>query len=150
MSDQNVAIVRRWFQEVWNEGRLDTIHELMAADAVGIGQAGPEAVIRGPKEFQVFVEKLRGAFPDIHVNIEDAFASEDKVATRWSATMTHKGDHLGIPASGKGVRITGITIARITNGQIVQGWDNWDQFTMMREIGAIGEPSVALNATASS
>jgi steroid delta-isomerase-like uncharacterized protein len=149
MSEQNTSLVRRWFQEVWNAGRLETIHELMAPDAVGVGQAGPEAAIHGPDEFQVFVEKLRGAFPDIHVVIEDSFASGDKVAARWSATMTHKGDQLGIPASGKQVRITGITIARIANGQIIQGWDNWDQFTMLREIGAIGEPRAALTATTS-
>ena len=149
MSEQNVAILGRWFQEVWNEDRLETIHELMAPDAVGVGEAGPEAIIHGPDEFRVFVEKLRGAFPDILVTIEDTFASDDKVAARWSATMTHEGDQLGIPASGKRVHITGITIARIANGQIVQGWDNWDQLTMLREIGAIGKPSVALTASAS-
>jgi len=57
---------------------MQTIHELMAEDAVGIGQARPEAVICGPQQFQPFVEKLRGAFPDIHGTIEDAFGSEDK------------------------------------------------------------------------
>jgi steroid delta-isomerase-like uncharacterized protein len=149
MSDQNVALLRRWFQEVWNEGRIETIHELMAPDAVGIGEAGPEAVIHGPDEFRGFVEKLRGAFPDIHVTIEDAFASGDKVAARWSATMTHKGNQLGVPASGKRVRITGISLVQLANGQIVRGWDNWDQFTMMMGIGAIGQPSVALAASAS-
>jgi steroid delta-isomerase-like uncharacterized protein len=149
MSEEKVAIVRRWFQEVWNEGRVQTIHELMAEDAVGIGQAGPEAVIRGPQQFQLFVEKLRAAFPDIHVTIEDAFGGGDKVAVRWSATMTHQGGQLGVPASGKRVRITGISLVRIANGQIVEGFDNWDQFTMLREIGAIGEPSVALTASAS-
>jgi len=149
MSEQNVAIVRRWFEEVWNQGRLETIHELMAADAVGIGQAGPEAVIRGPQQFQPFVEKLRGAFPDIHLTIEDAFGSGDKVAARWSATMTHQGGQLGFPASGKPVRITGISMVRIANGQIMEGFDSWDQFTLLREIGAIGEPSVVLTASAS-
>ena len=64
-------------------------------------------MIHGPDEFKVFVEKLRGAFPDIHMTIEDAFASCDKVAVRWSATMTHTGDHLDIPASGKRVSVAG-------------------------------------------
>ena len=148
MSGQNVALVRRWFAEVWNQGRLDTIQELMAADAVGIGQGGADVVIRGPQQFRAFVEKLRGAFPDIHVTVEDAFEAGDKVAARWSATMTHRGGQLGIAASGKEVRITGISIVRIADGQIVQGWDNWDQLTMMREIGAIGEPRVSLPAAA--
>ena len=146
MSQDNVTIMRRWFDEVWNRGQLATIHELMAADAVGIGQAGPDVTIRGPQEFQSFVEKLRGAFPDIQVTIEDAFAAGDKVAARWSATMTHSGDHLGLPASGKQVRITGISLAQIANGKIVAGWDNWDQMTMMQEIGAAKMMEVPLTA----
>jgi steroid delta-isomerase-like uncharacterized protein len=149
MSEQNIAIVRRWFDEVWNQGRVTTIHELMAPDAVGIGQAGPEAVIRGPQEFQAFVEKLRGAFPDIVVTLEDAFGNGDKVAIRWTATMTHRGDHLGMPATGKRVRITGISLVRIVSGRIVEGWDNWDQVTMMREIGAMRDSGLSLTASAS-
>jgi steroid delta-isomerase-like uncharacterized protein len=146
MSQENIAIVRRWFDEVWNRGQVATIHELMAADAVGIGQGGAEVVIHGPQEFQVFVEKLRGAFPDIHVTIEDAFATGDKVAARWSATMTHSGDDLGLPPSGKQVRITGISLVEIAKGKIVAGWDNWDQLTLMREIGAIRGAEVQLAA----
>ena len=146
MAEKNVAIVRRWFDEVWNRGKLDTIHELMAADAVGIGQSGAEGVLHGPHEFQAFVERLRGAFPDIHVTIEDAFEARDKVAARWSATMTHRGDQLGTPATGKSIRITGISLVQIADGKIVAGWDNWDQMTMMREIGAIRAAEVPLAA----
>lgn len=97
----------------------------------------------------MLVEKLRGAFPDIYVTIGDAFGSGDKVAARCSATMTDMDDHLGIPSSGKQVRITSISIMQIANGQIVQGWDNWDQLTMLREIGAIGEPTAALTTSTS-
>ena len=145
MAQGNVAILRRWFDEVWNEGKIETIHELMAADAVGIGQAGPGVKIEGAREFEKFVHKLRGAFPDIHVTIEDAFESGDKAVARWSATMTHSGDQLGLPASGKTVRITGISIARFANGKITAGWDNWDQMTMMREIGALEGAAIALS-----
>jgi steroid delta-isomerase-like uncharacterized protein len=133
---ENVQLMRRWFQEVWNEGKTETVRELLAPNAVGIGQAGPQAVIRGPAEFIPFVEQLRGAFPDIHVTVEDVFAADDKVVLRWSATMTHRGDHLGMPATGKPVSSTGITIARIRDGQIVEGWDNWDQLGMWQQIGS--------------
>jgi predicted ester cyclase len=63
---------------------------------------------------------------------------------RWSATMTHRGDHLGIPATGKPVQTTGITIARIANNQIVEGWDNWDQLGLLKQIGAYAPPQAAL------
>ena len=50
--------------------------------------------------------------------------------------MKHLGGSLGIPATGKPVRSTGISIARIEKGQIVEGWDNWDQLEMLKQIGA--------------
>ena len=134
--EENVELMRRWFKEVWNEGRTQTIHDLFAPDGVGIGEHEDGRPLRGPAEFVPFVERIRGAFPDINVVVEDAFGAEDKVVLRWSATMTHRGDHLGMPASGKNVRITGITIARIRDKQIVEGWDNWDQLGMLKQIGA--------------
>jgi steroid delta-isomerase-like uncharacterized protein len=146
MAQDNVTIMRRWFDEVWNNGKIATIHELMAADAVAIGQGGPEVAIRGPHEFQGFVEKLRGAFPDIKVTIEDAFESGDKAVARWSAIMTHRGDHLGLPATNRKIRITGISMVQVANGKIVAGWDNWDQMTMLKEIGAIEGAGIPLAA----
>lgn len=53
--------------------------------------------------------------------------------------MTYRGDAPGIPATGKPVRLTGVTIARIVNGKIVAGWDNWDQLGMLQQIGAYGQ-----------
>ena len=91
-----------------------------------------------------FVERIRGAFPDINVVVEDAFRAKDKVVLRWSATMTHRGDHLGMPASGKHVRMTGITIARIADKKIIAGWDNWDQLGMLKQIGAYESPTTSL------
>ena len=69
-SDDNVQLMRRWFQEVWNEGRIQTVHELLSPDAVATGQRGAESKIRGPEEFEKFVREFRGAFPDIKVAIE--------------------------------------------------------------------------------
>src|SRR6476646_3716669 len=125
--EQNMQLVRRWFQEVWNEGRIETVYELLSPDGVATGQRGADKVIRGPKEFDKFVREIRGAFPDIKVTVEDIFGADDKVVMRWSAIMTHTGDALGMPATGRTVRSRGITIAKIVDGQIVDGWDNWDQ-----------------------
>lgn len=145
----NIQLLTRWFREVWNEGNTETIHELLSPDAVAIGQAGSGVEFHGPKEFISFVEQIRAAFPDIHVEVEDAFGADDKVVLRWSARMTHRGDGLGIPATGKQIRLTGITIVRIVNGRIVAGWDNWDQLGMLQQIGAYTKPEgVALGKPA--
>ena len=139
-ADQNIQLMRRWFQEVWNEGRMQTVYDLLSPDAVAKGQRGAEAEIRGPEEFEKFAREIRGAFPDMKMTVEDVFGVGDKVVLRWSATMTHTGDGLGFPASGRTVRSRGISIARIVDGKIVEGWDNWDQLGMLEQIGAYKQP----------
>ncbi len=142
-ADENIQLMRRWFQEVWNEGRMETIYELLSPDGVARGQRGAESEIRGPREFETFVREIRGSFPDIKVEVEDVFAADDKVVLRWSGVMTHSGDAPGLPASGKTVRSRGITIARFVDGRIVEGWDNWDQLGMLEQIGAYKQPLMA-------
>jgi len=139
-ADENIQLMRRWFQEVWNEGRMQTVYDLLSPDSIGRGQRGAEAEIRGPEEFEKFAREIRGAFPDIKVKVEDVFGVGDQVVLRWSATMTHTGDGLGFPASGRTVRSRGISIARIVDGKIVEGWDNWDQLGMLEQIGAYKQP----------
>jgi steroid delta-isomerase-like uncharacterized protein len=141
---ENVQLIRRWFQEVWNEGKKETIDALLAPDGIGIGELENGLPLRGPQEFAPFVERIRGAFPDIKIVIDDIFGADDKVVVRWSATMTHRGDHLGMPATGKAVKMTGITIARIADNQIVEGWDNWDQLGMLKQIGVYESSKVDL------
>ena len=141
--EENVNLMRRWFEEVWNQGNTQTVRELLAADAIGIGQLEDGSNVKGPAGFVPFVERIRGAFPDIKIVMHDAFGSGDKVVVRWSATMTHRGDHLGMAATGKAVKLTGITIARVVGKQIVEGWDNWDQLAMLEQIGAYQRPLAA-------
>jgi steroid delta-isomerase-like uncharacterized protein len=132
--EENVNLLMRWFREVWNEGRVETVYELLDENFRGWGQDQPGIVIRGPQEFVTFYNRLHGAFPDMRVTVEDTIAAEDKVVLRWLAEMTHAGDHLGIPVTNKRVRVTGISIARITNGKIMEGWDNWDQLALMQQL----------------
>lgn len=134
--EENVALMRRWFKEVWNEGRVQTIYDLMAENVIGIGQDAPGVEIRSPADFVALYNRLRGAFPDIKFTLEDIFGLDDKVVVRWSAVMTHTGDHLGMPATNKPVRITGITIAQIEKGKITRGWDNWDHLAMAQQLAA--------------
>jgi steroid delta-isomerase-like uncharacterized protein len=141
--EQNVQLMRRWFQEIWNEGRVQTIYDLMAPDAVAHGQRGAESEIRGPKEFENFVQEIRGAFTDIAITVEDVFGAGDKVVLRWLGRMTHTGDALGMPSTGRKVISRGITIARIVDGKIVEGWDNWDQLGMLEQLGVYKQPLAA-------
>jgi steroid delta-isomerase-like uncharacterized protein len=137
MSEANKSLVRRWFEEVWNQGREETIDELFAVSGVGYGLGDTEAALRGPAEFKPFVRNLRGGLPDIHMTIEDCIAEGDRVTVRITAEGTHKGGHLGVAPSGRRVHIEGIVVVRIENGQIVEGWNSWDQLGLLRQIGAL-------------
>lgn len=117
--EEDIALMRRWFKEAWNEGRVQTIYDLLDENIIGIGQDQPGVVIHGPAAFVALFNRLRGAFPDIEITVEDAFGAGENVTVPWSGVMTHTGDHLGIPATKKNVRIAGITIARIANGKIL-------------------------------
>jgi steroid delta-isomerase-like uncharacterized protein len=144
--EDNVQLMRRWFHEVWNDGRIQTVYDLFASDGVARGQRNAETEMRGPEQFAQFVSEIRGAFPDIKLQIEDIFGAEDKVVVRWSGTMTHSGVALGLPATGKTVRSRGISIVTIDKGKIIEGWDNWDQLGMLEQIGAYTEPEVTILA----
>jgi steroid delta-isomerase-like uncharacterized protein len=131
---ENVALMQRWFREVWNEGRVQTIYDLLSENCIGVGQDQPGVEIHGPADFVALFNRLHGAFPDIKITVDDVIGADDKVVVRWSAAMTHTGDHLGIPATNRQVRITGITIAQIKDGKIIRGWDNWDQLALMQQL----------------
>jgi steroid delta-isomerase-like uncharacterized protein len=144
--EENIQLMQRWFQEVWNEGRIQTIYDLLASNAVAKGQSGGESEIRGPEEFARFVQQIRAAFRDVKLQVEDIFGAKDEVVIRWSAVMTHTGDAFGVSATGKSVRTRGVTIARIENGKIIEGWDNWDQLGMLEQIGALQRTQPAILA----
>jgi predicted ester cyclase len=116
---------------------------LLDDNSVAVGRDQPGVLIRGPREFEAFYQRIRGARPDISTTIEDNLGVDDKVIVRWSAEMTHTGDHLGFPATNRTVRITGITIAPIENGKIVRGWDNWGQLAPMQQLSTTAAPAKA-------
>jgi steroid delta-isomerase-like uncharacterized protein len=137
MSEANKTIVRRWFEEVWNQGRTETIDALFApnARAHGLGDLPP-----GPEGFKPFHAAFRRAFPDIRITLDDVIAEGDLVAYRFTATGTHRGDGLGFAATNRGTEFTGMGFARVRNGQLVEGWNNYDQLSMFQQLGVVQGP----------
>lgn len=137
------VLIHRWFEEVWNQGREQTIDELFSAYGVAHGLGEHEADVRGPSGFKVFWNNLRSALPDLQMRIEDTIVQNDRVAVRVRLTGTHRGDTLGVPASGRAISVAGIVIVRISGDQIVEGWNSWDQLGLLQQIGAIPRPQAA-------
>ncbi|HKF35687.1 MAG TPA: ester cyclase [Ktedonobacteraceae bacterium] len=136
-TEDNKAIDRRVTEEGWNQGNTALFDEFFTADFIGHDPFGP---VHGPEGFKQFYATYRTAFPDTHVTIEDQIAEGETVASRWTGTGTHQGPLMGIPPSGKRVRVTGITISRYASGKIVEAWFNYDTLGMLQQIGALPAP----------
>ena len=137
----NKELLRRWFAEVWNRGDEGVIDALFAADGIAHGLGDTDGEVRGPAQFKAFARNMRVSFPDIQISVEDMLAEADKVTARIVVEGTHLGGNLGVPASGRRVRVAGIVLVRISNGQIIEGWNSWDQLGLMQQIGALASPS---------
>jgi steroid delta-isomerase-like uncharacterized protein len=141
MSEDNKALARR-FYELWENGDLDALGEVVAEDSVDHDPYNPHGQ-EGLEGAKKTIAMYREAFPDTRFTIEDQLADGDKVVTRWTATGTHEGELMGMQPTGNRATITGITVDRIENGKIVEGWTNWDTLALMQNIGAIPEQEPA-------
>ena len=119
-AQDNQALVRRFLEEVINQGKLAVIDEVVASDYVGHAVGSPE--VKGSEGLKQRLTMLRTAFPDVHITVDDMVAAGDKVATRTTFHGTHKGEYLGIASTGKTVTATGIGFMRIANGKIQENW----------------------------
>jgi steroid delta-isomerase-like uncharacterized protein len=141
MTMQPDAVLRAWFNEVWCEGQEAAIDRYLAADAVAHGLPGGD--MNGPAGFRPIFHTFRAAFPDLRITIERMVSEGDTVTAHTRVTGTHTGDGLNIPPTGKRVTFEGMTIARIVDGQIREGWNCYDFLTMYQQIGVMPEPAGA-------
>lgn len=136
MPTANSAIAHRWFEELWNQGRMETIERLSMPDTIGHGQIERDGQIN-MEQFRALFTGIRAAFPDIHFTIEQTVAEGEMVVLRWRAKASHKGEFVGTVATNRPVEFTGMSMMKIVDGKIVRGWDNWDQFALLTQIGAV-------------
>jgi steroid delta-isomerase-like uncharacterized protein len=143
LTETNKAVSSRFLEEVFNKGKLNVLDEILAKDHVNSGPGTLPGLPTGPEGAKQLVTVYRNAFPDVHFTIDDQIAEGDKVVTRWTGHGTHKGELLGIPATGKSSTVTGIAVDRLVNGKIVESWGIFDQFGMMQQLGVIPVPELA-------
>jgi steroid delta-isomerase-like uncharacterized protein len=128
-TEANKALVRRHYEEVLSEGKLDVVDELYAAS---ISLANGAAMDR--EQFKAVAGMMHAAFPDVTVTIQDQIAEGDKVVTRWMAQATHQGDFMSIPPTGKQATVTAIHIHQIVNGKIAALWEEFDMLGLMQQL----------------
>ena len=138
MANNYPTIMHQWFEEVWNQRNADTIERLLAADATVHGitdEHGKELV--GPVAFRDFQRRFLNAFPNMVVEVVDSVSTADKVAVRCVVRGKHQGDGLGIKATQKEANFTGMCIAHVKNGKVVEAWNNFDFLVMHTQLGTI-------------
>lgn len=120
MSAENVALVRRFFEEVWNQRRAETIEELLDEESVCQSDIGE---LRGAAGFRALqYEPMLAAFPDARVTVEGIMAAGDEVAVRWSADATHTGEAMEMAPTGRPVRMEGVSWIQVRDGKLGLGW----------------------------
>jgi len=138
-AEQNKAIVRRWFDEVVSQGNIELVDEIcmqcVPSFVVIQGVADPPP--QGLEGVKGLIGVLRTAFPDLKFTIEGPIAEGDQVATRLTVRGTHLGEFMGIPATGKQMAVSGVSIWRLADGKLVNEWVNWDSLAMMQQLGVV-------------
>ena len=134
-TQENKDVVKRWFEEgFWADDIDQTMAAVFAPDyhLTSNGQ-----VYIGPEGVKALITPVRSAFSEGRFTMEEVIAEGDAVAWHWTFQAKNTGDFLGTPQTGKSVTITGTGWCRVKNGKLVEAKENWDQFTMMQQLGVI-------------
>jgi steroid delta-isomerase-like uncharacterized protein len=143
-TEQNKATSRRWYLEIFNQGKLDLADEINTADYTNHDlYAPPGGFGRGPQATKNVVTLYRSAFPDVRFTIEDQIAEGDKVVTRWTASGTNTGSLNGMPPTGNKAIVVGISFERYENGKLAETQLNFDMMGLLQQLGVIPIPGAA-------
>jgi steroid delta-isomerase-like uncharacterized protein len=141
--EENIVLFHRVWNELFNQRKLAVVDELFAPDFVNhvrlvhVGETSPPPFPPGPAHMKQLVMTLTTAFPDSRFIVDDVIAAGDKVVGRITWSGTHRGDFLGIPATGKAFTVTHIQIYRFAGGKMVEHWAVRDDLGMLRQLGLI-------------
>ena len=138
MADTPDAIAKRWFDEVWNNGDETAIDRMMHPEGMvhGLGAAP----IKGPGQFKPFYRVFHQALGEMKIDITQSVVQGDMCAVRCRVVARHVGPDLGGPATNRPVDFHGITMLRVKDGLIVEGWNCFDFLSLYQQLGWVGNP----------
>ena len=137
-AEESKATMRRYL-DVFEQGNIDLLDELLAPDYVNRTPATPD-LPTGPEGVKGVVTMFRSAIPDLRVIVEDMIAEGDKVAVRYTLEGTHEGELFGVPPTGQRLSIKSMTVERVSDGKIREHWRVTDNLEMMQQLGVVPEP----------
>jgi steroid delta-isomerase-like uncharacterized protein len=138
MSAENEELVRRFFEEFCNERKAEVADEIIAEDYVSHGPQAPPA--KGPEGVKLRVGLYQDAV-DGHWDVQEIIAAGDRVVARWTGTGTHRGELMGVDATGASIEVDAISVFRIADGKIAEEWTVWDALGLLQQVGAVPAPA---------
>jgi steroid delta-isomerase-like uncharacterized protein len=132
----NKALVRRYYEEMWNRWDFALAEQLIAEEIVFRGSLG--AHVQGREGFKRYMRAVRQAFPDFHNQVEELIAEGDRVVARLTYTGTHQGELLGIGATGRRGCYAGVALFRVAGERIVEGWVLGDVHGLLQQLSGEG------------
>jgi steroid delta-isomerase-like uncharacterized protein len=140
-TEDNKALVRLYIEEAWNKGNVSVIDDLMSENYTRHVSGCPAPLTRESHKKRIL--QIHRALPDVTMTIEDMVADEDRVASRVTLRGTQRDTFMGIPATGRQVTVTGIDIARVVDGKVVEHWAEMDTLGLIKQLGALSHHSLA-------
>ena len=137
-TEKNKAVVRRIYEELWDERKLEVAHELIAEGGVNY-DTGLTANPLGPEEMKGTVRMVTAAFPDNRHEVEEIFAEGDRVMARVTLTGTHEGPFMGIPPTGRRISVNEIHVYRLRDGKAIEHRVGRDDLGALRQLGVIAD-----------
>jgi steroid delta-isomerase-like uncharacterized protein len=135
--EENKVVVRRFIDAVFVRGNADAVDKLVTPDFTphSWGTMPP-----GVEPLKQAIRHVHAGLSDVSMKIDDVIAEGDKVAVRLTAKATHRGEFMGLPASGKAYSISETHIFHLRDGKVAEHWRDADMLGLMRQIGALPEP----------
>ncbi len=130
------ALIRQWFEELWNQGDASAIDRYMGPATKFHGLPTPDGrPLTGPSGFRPFFASFHEAFPDVRVEVVRTVTEGEMVACHCHVTGTHSGPGLGVAPSGRRGDFWGMCFGHIRDGRIVEGWNCFDFLTLYQQLG---------------
>src|SRR6266498_2132823 len=134
-AEENKALIRRFYEEVWDRGNTDFVFDVFAEDYVR-HDFRPTDALPGPAGQKKIADDFRAAFPDLEVTVDLIVGEEDFVVGRWTASGTHRGPWGALEPTGRRATFSAVNIFRFENGKVTEIWNHRDDLGLMQQIGA--------------
>ncbi len=141
MYEDNKATARKFYDEVWNEGKLATLDQIVAADCHLHDPVFP-SLAPGRDSLKKHVQMCKNSFPDLRFTIDDEIAERNEVVIHWTGRGTHKAPFLGIQPTNRKAAVSGTSIFRLSGGKIVECWSDWNLLSLTEQLGVSVAPKV--------